>query len=65
MAGLSQLVTPCLVVDRDKVEANAARLKARLKKLGVPLRLHVKTAKSLEAPRSSSTAKKTRSPSRR
>jgi D-serine deaminase-like pyridoxal phosphate-dependent protein len=46
---LSRLETPCLLVDRDKVEANAARLKAHLKKLGVPLRLHVKTAKSLEA----------------
>mgnify|MGYP001598136739 FL=1 len=49
LADLSQLDTPCLVVDRDKVAANAARLKARLAKLGVPLRLHVKTAKSLEA----------------
>ncbi|HEX2567473.1 MAG TPA: alanine racemase [Burkholderiales bacterium] len=49
MTGLSHLDTPCLVVDRDKVEANAARLKAHLRKLGVPLRLHVKTAKSLEA----------------
>ena len=49
MADLSQLATPCLIVDRDKVAANAARLKAHLGKLGVPLRLHVKTAKSLEA----------------
>ena len=49
MADLSQLDTPCLVVDRDKVAANAARLKTRLAKLGVPLRLHVKTSKSLEA----------------
>lgn len=49
MADLSKLDTPCLLVDRDKVQANAARLKAHLKKLGVPLRLHVKTAKSLEA----------------
>jgi D-serine deaminase-like pyridoxal phosphate-dependent protein len=46
---LRQLDTPCLIVDRDKVAANATRLKTRLKKLGVPLRLHVKTAKSLEA----------------
>jgi D-serine deaminase-like pyridoxal phosphate-dependent protein len=46
---LSQLDTPCLVVDRAKVAANAERLKLRLAKLGVPLRLHVKTAKSLEA----------------
>jgi len=48
MTDLSRLDTPCLVVDRDKVEANAARLKAHLRKLGVPLRLHVKTAKSVE-----------------
>jgi len=49
LADLSQRDTPCLVVDRGKVAANAARLKSRLAKLGVPLRLHVKTAKSLEA----------------
>lgn len=49
MADLAQLDTPCLVVDRAKVAANATRLKARLAKLGVPLRLHVKTAKSLDA----------------
>lgn len=49
MADLSQLDTPCLVLDRAKVEANAERLKSRLAKLGVPLRLHVKTAKSLDA----------------
>ena len=49
MSALAGLDTPCLVVDRDKVAANAQRLKARLKKLGVPLRLHVKTSKSLEA----------------
>jgi D-serine deaminase-like pyridoxal phosphate-dependent protein len=46
---LQQLDTPCLVVDRAKVAANAARLAARLDRLGVPLRLHVKTAKSLAA----------------
>jgi D-serine deaminase-like pyridoxal phosphate-dependent protein len=45
---LADLDTPCLVVDRGKVAANAERLKSRLAKLGVPLRLHVKTAKSLE-----------------
>jgi D-serine deaminase-like pyridoxal phosphate-dependent protein len=46
---LPQLDTPCLVVDRTKVAGNAARLAARLDRLGVPLRLHVKTAKSLAA----------------
>jgi len=49
LTDLTQLDTPCLVVDRGKVAANAERLKSRLAKLGVPLRLHVKTPKSLEA----------------
>jgi D-serine deaminase-like pyridoxal phosphate-dependent protein len=49
MTDLAALNTPCLVVDKGKVAANAARLKSRLDKLGVPPRLHVKTAKSLEA----------------
>ena len=46
---LDRLDTPCLVVDRGKVAANAARLEQRLAALGAPLRLHVKTAKSLPA----------------
>ena len=49
MTDLADLDTPCLVVDRSKVAANAERLKSRLARLGVPLRLHVKTPKSLEA----------------
>ncbi len=48
MTDLSQLDTPCLVLDKSKVVANAERLISRLAGLGVPLRLHVKTAKSLE-----------------
>lgn len=46
MKNLEELETPCLVVDRAKVAANAARLQKRLASLGVPLRLHVKTPKS-------------------
>ena len=46
---LDELDTPCLVLDRAKVAANAKRLREHLASLGVPLRLHVKTAKSLEA----------------
>lgn len=46
MTDLTQLDTPCLVVDRAKLAANAARLQKRLSALGVPLRLHVKTPKS-------------------
>ena len=46
---LDDLDTPCLVLDRNKVSANAKRLRDHLASLGVPLRLHVKTAKSREA----------------
>ncbi|MGQ0509663.1 MAG: alanine racemase [Betaproteobacteria bacterium] len=48
MPTLEDLDTPCLVLDRAKVAENAARLKTRLAALGVPLRLHVKTAKCAE-----------------
>lgn len=44
-----ELLTPFAVVDRRRVDANAARLRRHLDGLGVPLRLHVKTAKSVEA----------------
>ncbi|CAL9341312.1 D-threo-3-hydroxyaspartate dehydratase [Streptomyces sp. enrichment culture] len=40
--------TPFAVVDRHKVLRNAARLAARAERLGVTLRPHVKTAKSLD-----------------
>lgn len=49
MRDLSQLDTPSLVLDRGIVAANAARLDRHLASLGAPLRLHVKTAKSLDA----------------
>ena len=48
MASLEDLDTPCLVLDRGRVAANASRLRRHLTALGVPLRLHVKTAKSPE-----------------
>src|SRR6185295_13406353 len=48
VARLDDLDTPCLVLDRGRVSANAARLREHLARLGVPLRLHVKTAKSPE-----------------
>ena len=44
---LQTLVTPALLLDRDRLDANLARLAVRLKALGVPLRPHVKTAKSI------------------
>ncbi len=48
MDRLEDLDTPCLVLDRGRVAANAARLRGHLASLGVPLRLHVKTAKCAE-----------------
>jgi len=45
---LEDLDTPCLVLDRGRVAANASRLRKHLGGLGVPLRLHVKTAKCPE-----------------
>ncbi len=48
---LGALATPCLVLDADRMERNVARLKTRLRGLGVPLRPHLKTAKSVEVAR--------------
>ena len=45
---LEDLETPCLILDRGRVAANASRLRKHLASLGAPLRLHVKTAKSPE-----------------
>lgn len=48
MPTLESLDTPALILDRGRVAANAARLRGHLARLGVPLRLHVKTAKSAD-----------------
>ena len=48
---LSDLDTPALLVERDKVAANAKRLRSHIESLGSRLRLHVKTAKCLEVTR--------------
>uniref|UniRef100_A0A3Q2Y4S3 Zgc:162816 n=1 Tax=Hippocampus comes TaxID=109280 RepID=A0A3Q2Y4S3_HIPCM len=45
---LSTLCTPALVVDVDKVKKNAQRMIERCEKLGVQLRPHMKTHKTLE-----------------
>lgn len=45
---LTDLETPALVVDRDRLARNIERMRSRLAALGVPLRPHVKTAKSVE-----------------
>jgi D-serine deaminase-like pyridoxal phosphate-dependent protein len=48
---LGHLATPCLVLDGDRMERNIARLRARLDGLGVALRPHLKTTKSVDVAR--------------
>ena len=48
---LGELATPCLILDADRMERNIARLRARLDGLGVALRPHLKTAKSVDVAR--------------
>jgi len=48
---IGEIETPALLLDRDRLERNIARMRERLAALGVPLRPHVKTAKSAEAVR--------------
>jgi len=48
---LSELDTPTLILDRNRLEANVARMSARASELGVDLRPHMKTAKSAEVGR--------------
>jgi D-serine deaminase-like pyridoxal phosphate-dependent protein len=48
---LDALDTPALILDRDRLDANLARMSARAKTLGVDLRPHLKTAKSAEIAR--------------
>jgi D-serine deaminase-like pyridoxal phosphate-dependent protein len=48
MPTLDDPYTPFAVVDRGRMDRNIARLHARLDAAGVPLRLHVKTSKSLD-----------------
>lgn len=42
------LITPALILDRPRLEANAARMRDKVRSLGVTLRPHVKTAKSID-----------------
>ena len=46
---LSSLPTPCFVVDRSVVMSNCSGMLARASQLGVQLRTHVKTHKTVEA----------------
>ncbi len=48
---LSDLDTPALILDRQRLQANIARVSARAKSLGVDLRPHMKTAKCAEVAR--------------
>ena len=50
-SALLDLQTPALVLDEAVMLANIERLRARLARLGVPLRPHIKTAKSIEVAR--------------
>ena len=48
---LADLETPCLVLDLMKMERNIVRLRERTRSLGVPLRPHLKTVKSVDIAR--------------
>lgn len=48
---IDPLITPSLLLDRGKLERNVRRLAEHAKKLGVVLRPHMKTAKSIEVAR--------------
>lgn len=51
MPQLSELETPFLVLERSKLERNCQRMRDKMKTLGVALRPHVKTCKSMEVAR--------------
>jgi D-serine deaminase-like pyridoxal phosphate-dependent protein len=51
MRTLHELETPALLLDRDVLDRNLARMGARMKELGARLRPHVKTVKSLDVVR--------------
>ena len=48
MPTLDDLQTPCLLLDRDRLARNLSRMQAVADRLGVALRPHLKTAKSVE-----------------
>ncbi len=51
MTRLTDLPTPCLVLDRSILARNLAAMAATLARHGVPLRPHMKTAKSMDVAR--------------
>ncbi len=52
MTALAEIDTPALLLDLPRFRANCARMLARCRALGVHLRPHMKTLKSIEAARS-------------
>lgn len=46
MSVFDGLETPCLILDKARLEGNLARMTASMDRLGVPLRPHLKTVKS-------------------
>jgi D-serine deaminase-like pyridoxal phosphate-dependent protein len=48
---LADLATPCLILDRDKLERNLAIMSTVVRRHGAALRPHMKTAKSAEVAR--------------
>jgi len=48
---LGELETPCLLLDEPRMQANIDRLKTRMARLGVTLRPHLKTPKSIDVAR--------------
>jgi D-serine deaminase-like pyridoxal phosphate-dependent protein len=45
---IADVATPALILDRRKLQSNADRMRARVAELGVQLRPHVKTCKSID-----------------
>lgn len=45
---LADLQTPALLLDEARLDRNITRMRARFAKIGVPLRPHIKTAKSVD-----------------
>lgn len=50
-ATVGALATPALLLDKDRLDRNLARLSSRMAAAGVVLRPHMKTAKSIEVAR--------------
>ena len=48
---MNDLPTPCLLIDRDKLETNIGEMSDKARRLGVTLRPHIKTHKCVEIAR--------------